>query len=191
MNLSNQAVVIVDVQKDFVEGGSLAVAGGQKLADHLAAIIPALRETGVQVFFTKDWHIDPGSHFSETPDYVDSWPRHCEALTAGADFAADFGDAPGRVFRKGEFQASYSGAEGFNTDGLDLISALQEAEVEVVTVVGIAFDYCVAATASDIAAAGFNTYVAKPLTASVNPDNDEATTAALVSMGVVVVEENT
>lgn len=184
---STSALIVVDVQNDFVEGGSLGVEGGRDVAERLARYIPALMQyDGIPVYYTKDWHIDPGTHFSDEPDFVDSWPRHCEAFTDGANLAEDFPVEEAMIFRKGMYQASYSGAEGVNIDDQDLITALRENGVTVVTVVGIAYDYCVAATALDLAAAGFDTAVAKRLTASVHPENDQATTDKLESAGVFV-----
>lgn len=183
------AIIIVDVQNDFVEGGSLGVAGGQEVADRLAAVLPALQEIdNVPIYYTKDWHIDPGTHFSEEPDFIDSWPRHCEAFTDGANFAQEFPVDEAMIFRKGMYKASYSGAEGVNIDDQDLITALREDGIKVVTVMGIAYDYCVAATALDLAAAGFDTAVLKNLTASVHPDNDAEVTDKLEKAGVLVVD---
>lgn len=184
------ALIVVDVQKDFVEGGSLAVTGGQKVADVLAnLVVPIWRDNVGPVLYTKDWHIDPGSHFSDEPDYVDSWPRHCVADSDGADFANPYlgGEAKvDEIFRKGQYAASYSGSEGVNIDGENLIDYLTELGVTTVNVVGIAFDYCVAATASDLSRAGFDTLVVKYFTASVHPENDANIIKNLESVGVKV-----
>lgn len=183
------ALVVVDVQKDFVEEGALAVAGGQELANMLATlVVPTFTDLAkVPVLYTKDWHIDPGEHFSDNPDYVDSWPRHCEAETEGAEFAADFkGVESETVFRKGMYSASYSGADGVNIDGVGLIDYLHELGVERVDVVGIAFDYCVKQTALSLHEAGFETSVVKHFTASVHPENDANVIADLESRGVGV-----
>lgn len=170
------AVVIVDVQKDFVEGGSLAVLGGQKIADHVSKLIlPVFRQSlpDTHIFYTQDWHIEPGEHFSENPDYIDSWPVHCVAETEGAEFAADFGDVPPEnIFKKGQYSASYSGTEGVNIDGNNLIKVLDELDVEQVDVLGLAFDHCVKATAIKLADVGFDVNVIKYFTASVSPEND-------------------
>lgn len=188
-NPSENALVVVDVQNDFVEGGSLAVAGGQAVADNLAQwVVPSVQQSGIEVFYTKDWHINPGTHFSDEPDYVDSWPRHCVAETQGAEFAADFPPVGGdRLFKKGQFEASYSGAEGKDAYGQGLVESMTRLRIRNVTVVGIAYDYCVAATAEDLAKAGFNVYVVKPLTASVHPDQDNQTTARLLHAGINVI----
>lgn len=186
------ALVIVDVQNDFVEEGSLAVKGGKRLAHLLAnLVIPVFRQSNpaVKILFTRDWHIDPGTHFSDDPDYIDTWPRHCEANTRGAQFADEFDvETFEHVFSKGMYSASYSGKDGVNIDGDTLIEYLHEQGVESVDVVGIAFDYCVKATAIDLAAEGFETKVIKYFTASVHPENDEQTVKTLTDNGVEVFE---
>lgn len=189
-----QALVVVDIQKDFVEGGALAVKGGQDVADITARlVIPTFKKAGFPILFTKDWHIDPGDHFSENPDYVDSWPVHCVAGSEGAEFAADFGTVPEVIiFKKGQYSASYSGNEGHNSvepgKGLNLAEALKVAQVTNVSIIGIAYDYCVKATALDLAEAGFEVHVIKDFTASVNPDNDDAVTYELNQAGIAVID---
>ena len=107
-----RALIIVDVQNDFCEGGSLAVTGGAAVARAISARLAG--DHGYDhVVATKDFHIDPGGHFSDHPDYVDSWPRHCVAETPGADFHPDLDtSAVEAVFRKGAYAAAYSGFEG-------------------------------------------------------------------------------
>jgi nicotinamidase/pyrazinamidase len=118
---------------------------------------------------TRDWHIDPGHHFSPAPDYVDTWPRHCEVGTAGPDShpALDTGLVQA-WFHKGEHQAAYSGFEGHLAESdTGLADWLREREITAVDVVGIATDHCVRATALDAVAAGFHTRVLLELTAGV------------------------
>ncbi len=160
-----RALIIVDVQNDFCEGGSLAVAGGaavaQAITDHLAG-----GPDYAHVVATKDFHIDPGSHFSDHPDYAQSWPRHCVAGTPGADFHPNLNtSAVEAIFRKGAHAAAYSGFEGADDDGTPLGDWLRGHSVDEVDVVGIATDYCVHATAADAARAGFGTRVLLDLTA--------------------------
>ncbi|MFL6026016.1 MAG: isochorismatase family protein [Friedmanniella sp.] len=182
----SRALVVVDVQRDFCEGGSLAVAGGAAVA----AGISDLLESGPGydcVVATRDHHIDPGSHFSEDPDFVDSWPRHCEVGTPGVEFhdalrVRDFA----AVFDKGEYEAAYSGFEGRNAEGRGLAEFLQERGVDQVEVCGIATDHCVRATALDAARAGFTTTVLLDLTAAVAPDRLDTTLSQLAEAGVAV-----
>lgn len=187
--MTKAAIVVVDLQLDFVEGGALGVAGGENVSTLIEGLVlPVMERTQHEIVFTRDWHIDPGDHFSESPDYVDSWPRHCMAESGGAQFSRDFSDwiKVDNVFSKGQFSASYSGADGVNIDGEGLIDYLNERDIDHVTVVGLAFDYCVAATAADLAEAGFHTRIVKDFTASVHPENDSETITNLVDRGVTV-----
>jgi nicotinamidase/pyrazinamidase len=171
----SRALIIVDVQNDFCEGGSLPVKGGAAVA---AGISEALLDGGWDhVVATKDWHVDPGGHFSEHPDYLDTWPAHCVVGSSGADFHPSL--ATGRieaVFHKGEHKAAYSGFEGHTDGGETLAAWLRERGVTDVELVGIATDHCVRATALDAVAEGFATTVLLDLTAGVA---DGTTTAAL------------
>ena len=77
------ALIIVDVQNDFCEGGSLAVAGGAGVAAGISRLLASEPERWAHVVATKDYHVDPGAHFGDPPDFVDSWPRHCVVGTSG------------------------------------------------------------------------------------------------------------
>jgi len=163
-----RALIIVDVQNDFCEGGSLAVAGGAAVAAGISLVLDRAAGRWNHVVATKDFHIDPGAHFSDHPDFVDSWPRHCVVGTGGADFHPELAqDRIEAVFVKGEHAAAYSGFEGHTSSGVGLADWLRERSVTEVEVVGIATDHCVRATALDAAAAGFDTTVLLDLTAGV------------------------
>jgi len=178
-----RALIIVDVQLDFCEGGSLAVAGGASVAERINAVTGRYDH----VVATRDYHVDPGDHFSETPDYVHSWPVHCVAGTAGAAFHPALDVAPiAAVFAKGEYAAAYSGFEGAEPGGAGLADWLRAREVTEVDVVGIATDYCVRATALDAARAGFATTVLTDLTAGVAPDSTAVTLTELRNAGITV-----
>jgi nicotinamidase/pyrazinamidase len=169
--MTRRALLIVDVQNDFTEGGSLAVAGGAGVARAITEHVHAHRGDYVAVAGTCDWHVDPGSHFSDHPDYVDTWPRHCVAGTAGAQShpAVDTG-AVDAWFTKGEHAAAYSGFEGATDSGGERVGLgawLRERQVDAVDVVGIATDHCVRATALDAVSEGFSTRVLLGLTAGV------------------------
>ena len=163
-----RALIIVDVQNDFCEGGSLAVAGGAAVAKGISLVLAKAGDRWDHVVATKDWHIDPGAHFSDHPDYVDSWPVHCVAGSSGAEFHPELAtDRIEAVFHKGEYAAAYSGFEGRAETGEDLAGWLRGKGVTDVEVVGIATDHCVRATALDAVAAGFTTTVVLELTAGV------------------------
>ena len=197
----SRALIIVDVQNDFCEGGSLAVPGGAAVAGAISEYLDAHHSEFDHVGATQDWHIDPGSHFSDTPDYKESWPRHCVAGTRGAelhpDLDTEYVDA---YFRKGQFAAAYSGFEGLlapedavptgerqpgglpgaqaqleaDEDAIGLDDWLQSHDVEDVVVVGIATDYCVKATALDAVQAGYGVTVVRSLTAGIAEDLEDA-----------------
>ncbi len=185
-----RALVIVDVQNDFAEGGSLAVAGGREVARRLSAYVPESLDRYAAVVATADWHQDPGGHWSAEPDFVDSWPVHCRIGTDGALFHPEAEAAFARVeavFRKGLHEAAYSGFEGSTVVGdtaVGLADWLRDRGVEAVDVVGIATDYCVRATALDAAREGFATTVLLDLCAGVAPETTRRALDAFAAAGV-------
>ncbi len=185
-----RALIVVDVQNDFCEGGSLAVTGGAAVARDITELLadPARRAAYDHVVATMDFHIDPGEHFSDEPDYRTSWPRHCVVGTAGADYHPAFDPSAVEArFTKGEYSAAYSGFEGTDENGTTLTDWLRQRDVDTVDVVGIATDYCVLATAADAKAAGFATRVLLDLTAGVAPESTDAAIEKLRATGVEVV----
>jgi nicotinamidase/pyrazinamidase len=183
-----RALVVVDVQNDFCEGGSLPVAGGASVVE---AISDYLDSEGSQAYAhvvaTRDHHVDPGPHFAEQPDYVDSWPAHCVVGSHGAEFhPALVTDRVEAVFDKGAHAAAYSGFEGADAEGTPLAGWLHAHGVTEVDVVGIATDHCVRATALDAAREGFATRVLLDLTAGVAAATTEAAVAELAAAGVTL-----
>jgi nicotinamidase/pyrazinamidase len=190
--------VVVDVQRDFCDdqpGATLGVPFGGKVAgligDHLRSSI----DDYDLLVLTGDWHVDPGAHFSESPDYRDSWPRHCVAGTDGAawhpQLEAALSDIEGRVptavIRKGSHQAAYSGFEGFEeSDSRSLDEVLRGASIESLDIVGIATDHCVNATATDALKCGYSIRVLGALTASVDAGRGVECLAALADGGALV-----
>jgi nicotinamidase/pyrazinamidase len=187
------ALIVVDVQNDFCEGGSLAVAGGAQVAFEIGRVLrewhedlPGHREYDL-VVATRDHHIDPGSHFSSDPDYVESWPRHCVVGTDGEAFHPNLDPQPFHaVFLKGEYAAAYSGFEGRAVDRSGLADWLRRRGVDRVDVCGIATDYCVKATALDAGREGFHTTVLLQLTAAVAPTSVREVESELRTAGVAL-----
>ena len=173
-----RALLIVDVQNDFCEGGSLAVAGGAAVARAITAYLAGPdRARYDHVVATQDFHIDPGEHFSANPDYAVSWPPHCVVGTEGAQFHPDLDTDPfEEIFRKGQHAAAYSGFEGNSSTGDSLLAWLSMHQVSEIDIAGLTNDYCVRATAIDAVAAGFATRALLDLTAGVAP----ATTAVAI-----------
>jgi nicotinamidase/pyrazinamidase len=181
-----RALVIVDVQNDFCEGGSLAVQGGAATAAAISRHVAAEAEGYAHVVASRDYHVDPGDHFSDEPDFSGSWPPHCVAGTPGAQFHRDFDtNRVEAVFSKGANSAAYSVFEGTDEAGTPLVIWLRERGVAELDVVGIATDHCVRATALDAARHGFTTRVLLSLTAGVHP---VTTAAALDEMRAAGVE---
>lgn len=204
-----KALIIVDVQNDFCEGGSLATERGAEVAALISEYIETRHGDYEAIVATLDWHVNPGDHFSDTPDYKTSWPRHCVAESRGADthenLDTDYIEA---FFRKGAFEAAYSGFEGLlapensvmtgereagaavedETPKLALDDWLQEHEITDVDVVGIATDFCVKATALDAVDAGYETRVLLDLTAPVSEEGQDDAVDELEDAGVTVTE---
>lgn len=173
-------MIMVDVQNDFCEGGSLAVPGGGFVARSISDRLATAGDAYGHVLASQDFHIDPGDHFSDHPDYVRTWPPHCVAGTPGADFYPDLDTSRVEViFRKGAHIGAYSGFEGADESGTSLATWLRGHGVTELDIAGIATDHCVRATAVDGARAGFAIRVLLGLTAGVAPDT---TARALTEM---------
>ncbi|MFJ3585307.1 isochorismatase family protein [Streptomyces sp. NPDC090127] len=186
----HRALIVVDVQNDFCEGGSLAVTGGADVAAAITDLVGQAAGVAYQhVVATRDHHVDPGDHFSDTPNYVTSWPVHCVAGTEGVGFHPNFAPAVASgaidaVFDKGAYEAAYSGFEGRDENGMSLAEWLRARDVDEVDVVGIATDHCVRATALDAAREGFRTQVLLDLTAGVAKETTERALEELRGAGV-------
>jgi nicotinamidase/pyrazinamidase len=180
-----RALIVVDVQNDFCEGGSLAVGGGSAVAAAISRFMADRRDSYRYIVATRDYHHDPGAHFSDRPDYVDSWPPHCRIGTPGADFHPGLLLTPiEAVFSKGRDSAAYSGFEGTTEEGTGLADWLAERHVDTVDIAGIATDHCVRATALDAARLGLRTKVLLDLTAGVAAATTERALDDLRSAGV-------
>ncbi|MEQ9635196.1 MAG: bifunctional nicotinamidase/pyrazinamidase [Devosia marina] len=174
-------LVIVDVQYDFLPGGSLAVAGG----DEIVPLVNKLATRFRNVVFTQDWH--PADHISfasqhegKAPfetielDYGTQvlWPDHCVWQTRGAELSRDLNIAHAQlIIRKGYNRAidSYSGFQEADRETLTgLAGYLSERDVGRLFVVGLATDFCVAWTALDGAAGGFDVTVIEDATRAID-----------------------
>ncbi len=199
------ALIIVDPQVDFCPGGTLAVDGG----DQVMPLINELRKILLPdaVVITQDWH--PADHtsfadnnpgetlFKPRADGQMMWPRHCVHRTPGAEFHPALKVLPeDRIIQKGYICGvdSYSGfgsepaANGTRLERTDLEKILRAWEIKTVYVVGLAFDYCVAATAKDAAAAGFKTTVIRKATRPVAAESAAKAEAEMRAAGVTILE---
>jgi len=187
------ALIVVDVQNDFCEGGSLPVQGGAEAAFKISQLLHHWSEQDLKApdyavaVATRDHHVDPGDHFSDNPDFVNSWPVHCIAGTDGEAFHPNLDPQPfNAIFLKGHDAAAYSGFEGRTTDGIGLADWLRRHEVTDVDVCGIAIDYCVRHTALDAVRNGFNVRLLTDLCAGVAPDTSDQAVAELRNAGVSI-----
>ena len=153
-----RALIVVDVQNDFCEGGSLPVTGGAQVAHSISELLrhwtaqdPKAPDYAVAVA-TQDHHIDPGGHFSDSPDYVESWPRHCV---------------------KG-------------TDGVGLADWLRRHEITDVDICGIATDHCVRATTLDAVREGFKVRLLSDLCAGVAEESSRIALEEMSSAGAAI-----
>jgi nicotinamidase/pyrazinamidase len=182
----HRALIVVDVQNDFCEGGSLAVPGGADVAAAITELIGQSTPGYRHVVATRDHHVDPGGHFSHSPDFVDSWPAHCVVGTGGVELHPRLDRGPlEAVFDKGEYAAAYSGFEA-RSEGTPLAEWLRSRGVDAVDVVGIATDHCVRATAIDAVRAGFATTVRLDLTAGVLPRTTARAQEEMAGAGVAL-----
>lgn len=202
-----KALIIVDVQNDFCAGGALATDRGAKVASLISEYVEDNHHRYEAFVATQDWHIDPGAHFSDTPDFVDSWPVHCVANTEGAEIHPNLDtDYIEVYFRKGRYEAAYSGFEGLQAPEESVMTGehepgatlddegpktpladwLDEREIQDVDIVGIATDYCVLATAKDAVDAGYETCVLIDLTAPVHEDKLDEVIAEMEDEGITV-----
>ena len=202
-----KALMIVDGQNDFCAGGALATDRGAKVASLISEYVEDNHHRYEAVVATQDWHIDPGAHFSDTPDFVDSWPVHCVANTEGAEIHPNLDtDYIEAYFRKGRYEAAYSGFEGLQAPEESVMTGehepgatlddegpktpladwLDEREIQDVDIVGIATDYCVLATAKDAVDAGYETRVLIDLTAPVHEDKLDEVIAEMEDEGITV-----
>ncbi|MBF4613789.1 isochorismatase family protein [Curtobacterium sp. VKM Ac-1376] len=177
-----RALLVVDVQNDFTEGGALAVTGGAALAERITAFLGRHGDEYDLIVASRDWHHgddDNGGHFAgaEGPDFIDTWPVHCVAGTPGADYHPELDTAliDIDVF-KGQGTPDYSAFQGRTEAGVPLPEVLAEHRVHTIDIVGIATDHCVRASALDARAAGLDVAVYEDLVAGVD---DDRSTAAL------------
>ncbi|MGO4536566.1 isochorismatase family protein [Leifsonia sp. 2MCAF36] len=188
-----KALFIVDVQNDFTEGGALGVAGGAAVAQRITDHLREHADEYTVIIASRDWHDgdnDNGGHFAieGEPDFENTWPPHCVAGTAGADYhpAFDTSRVTAHV-RKGQGVPAYSLFEGRTEAGESVHDILEQHGVHTVDVAGIATDYCVRASALDALAHGQRVRVLTSLVAGVAPTTSEAALMELARAGAELV----
>jgi len=182
-----RALLIVDVQNDFTEGGALGVTGGDATAAGITRLLEEHAADYDAIIASRDWHdpdSDNGGHISDAPDFVDSWPAHCIAGTDGAEYDTNLDtSAITHHVKKGQGKPAYSMFEGVTDDGSTVAAVLTERGIETVDVVGIATDHCVRATALDALEHGQHVRILTALIAGVAPAPSEAALAELAHAG--------
>jgi nicotinamidase/pyrazinamidase len=153
------ALIVVDVQNDFLPGGALGVPGGGRVIEPINTVMPLF----AHVVATRDWHPREHPHFIE---YGGPWPYHCLQNSAGAQFASKLhSEEFDEIVSKGTAPHTH-GYSGFEDN--DLAGRLRERGTKRVFIAGLATDYCVRATALDAVESGFETIVLSDAIAAVN-----------------------
>jgi nicotinamidase/pyrazinamidase len=188
----SKALLVVDVQNDFCEGGSLAVTGGAAVAKKISEFLKS--SSYDLVVASRDWHDsdnDNSGHFAESgtePNYKTSWPVHCVAKSEGANYHPNLElDLIQEHVFKGQGAHGYSAFEGVTESGGTLANLLSEKGIDQLDVVGIATDHCVLASALDAKKLGLAVRVISSLTAGVSPESTERAIDSLIDSGVEVV----
>lgn len=187
---TQHALLVIDVQNDFTEGGSLAVKGGNVTATAIADYVRGRRGHYSLVIASRDWHSstgDNGGHFAAKPDRVSTWPPHCVQGTTGAAYnpAIETSLIDVQIY-KGDGVPAYSAFEGQTPGGATLDAVLAKAGVSHIDIVGIATDHCVRATALDGLKAGYAVTVLSNLCVGVSPDSSIAAIREMADAGIVI-----
>jgi len=186
-----RALLVIDVQNDFCEGGALAVKGGAAVASKISSFLETANYD--LVVASRDWHDADGTnsgHFAETgsePNYTTTWPVHCVADTDGAKYHPNLStDKIDVDIYKGQGQNGYSIFEGVTKAGQSFSELLATHSVDEVDVVGIATDHCVLASATDAKKHGLSVRVISSLTAGVSSESTEAAIDRMIDDGIEV-----
>ncbi len=179
--MPEEALIVVDMQRDFMPGGALPVPEGDRIIPVVNECIRKFKERGALIVATRDWH--PENHIS-FKERGGPWPKHCVQGTEGAEFVVEL-PADAVIISKATDpdKEAYSGFEGTN-----LAEILKERGVKRVYVCGVATEYCVRATALDAVKHGFETYLLKDAVKGVNPEEEKKTLEELQRAGVKLIE---
>ena len=162
--MAKAAIIVVDVQRDFCEGGALSAADTLSLLKPLQECIEAVRRANAVIVYTKDWHPEDHSSFHKNGG---RWPAHCTADTQGAELMPPLKARPDEIIVPKGVSKNGAGYSGFELTGL--AERLKNLEVNRVAVCGIATEYCVRATTLDGLQSGFETVVLTDLIRAVQP----------------------
>jgi len=181
--MDKSALIVVDVQRDFCEGGALAASNTISLLEPLSKFVDEARGKGMLVVYTHDWHPENHSSFQANGG---PWPVHCVAGQAGAELMAPLRAGAGDVVIHKGVGVNGAGYSGFDETALE--NELREKGITRVGVTGIATEYCVRATAMDAKKAKFETAVLEDLIRAVEDQHAPKALAELRAAGVRVEE---
>jgi nicotinamidase/pyrazinamidase len=178
------ALLVIDMQVDFLPGGALGVAGGHETAAPINHLIELFQAQGLPVFASRDWH--PKDHCSFAAQ-GGPWPPHCVAGSPGAEFAAELALPDDAVVISKAATAAVDAYSAFA--GTELSSQLRAREITRVTVCGLATDYCVLNTVSDALEEGFDTLIVPEAmrAVDVHPGDGSRAMDRMVARGAVPV----
>ena len=185
-----RALIIVDVQNDFTEGGPLEIAGGDEVAYQIGTYLGKTRDRYALVVTTQDWHIDPqDDHFSRHA-------AHCIADSAGAELDPELSRGAGCEItklvdvqvHKGQYAGDLSGFRGVDESGKPLGKLLGEHGIQALDVCGLAEDVCVAATIRDALGARLPARLLTDLSRATSPGSAKTTELDLATSGAEVIE---
>ena len=177
--MSKAALIVVDVQRDFCEGGALAASDTLSLLEPLRICIEAARRVGAIIVFTKDWHPDAHSSFQGN---AGPWPAHCVAGTSGAELMPPLVPEVDDVIIHKGMDVNGAGYSAFESTGLN--RKLRAFGVQNVAITGIATEFCVRATALDAAKARFDTVVLTDLIRAVKAEETPRILSELNATGI-------
>ncbi|WP_182988474.1 MULTISPECIES: nicotinamidase [unclassified Massilia] len=177
---TGDALIVVDLQVDFLPGGALGVPRGDEVIEPITRLINLFRQQGLPIYASRDWHPENHVSFAERGG---PWPPHCVAGTAGAAFSDRLDFPPETVIVSKADTADADAYSAFN--GTGLAAKLRERGVERVVVCGLATDYCVLNTANDALENGFAVLVVPEAVRAVDvqPGDGERALAAMVARG--------
>ena len=184
---AHDALIVVDVQRDFCPGGALAVPNGDDIIPVINRIIPMFGRW----IYTRDWH--PASHvsFTASPEYRDgSWPPHAVQGTPGAEWCTGLQMPMNAILVSKGDDPQKEAYSGFRVDRLNLADFLKRRQVDRIFIVGLAADYCVRQTALDARAAGFTVYLVEDAARGVSPDTTARALRELDDAGVLRIRSN-
>jgi len=178
-----KALIVVDVQNDFLPGGALGIEGGDRIVPIINEYVRRFRQAGLPVIFTRDWHPAVTRHFSTQGGL---WPPHCVQGTRGAEFSSDL-DVPADaiVVSKGmdPNEDSYSAFDARTATGESLEALLRKLGVTHIYIAGLATDYCVRYSGRDALRRGIGITVLVDAVKGVSDEDSQRALAELAEAG--------